>query len=390
MPAFTLSKEENQLIIDVHELSVSKIAERGAYLDRIGDDKVDWKIPEYLAKMNLLAPIVPVQYGGRGLSMMATTSIVEEIALGCAGAAATVVMNMYALTPLLINGSEKLKQHFLPDLCMERPHLACLAISEIMPAYDLERSSRPREDITRITTTAELKDDQIVLNGTKDFVMNGAASDFVVVLARSKESMQKSHLQMYVVPSKTPGIETGRVLNKVGMRSCHTVQLGLKDACIPVEYRVGRPGGGYFLLTQMYDRNMPLVAAIGVGVARAAFELTLQVARTNEMLNRNSNLNQYVSSTLVEMSTEIDAARLAVMRAAYYIDTDDNYSRAAYMSKLYATKVAQRITFLAADIIGRLGFTVGHPAEKYLRDAQMLSAVAGSEHLHKQVLSQQI
>ncbi|MBP1760527.1 MAG: acyl-CoA dehydrogenase [Firmicutes bacterium] len=390
MPAFTLSKEENQLIIDVHELSISKIAERGAYLDRIGDDKVDWKIPEYLAKMNLLAPIVPKEYGGRGLSMMSTTSIIEEIALGCAGAAATVVMNMYALTPLLINGSEKLKQHFLPDLCMERPHLACLAISEIMPEYDLDRSSRPREDITSITTTAELKDDQIVLNGTKDFVMNGAASDFVVVLARSKESKQKSHLQMYVVPGKTPGIETGRVLNKVGMRSSHTVQLGFRDACIPVEYRVGRTGGGYFLLTQMYDRNMPLVAAIGVGVARAAYELTLQVARTNKMLNRNSNLNQYVSSALVEMSTEIDAARLAVMRAAYYIDMDDNYSRAAYMSKLYATKVAQRTTFQAVDIIGRLGFTVGHPAEKYLRDAQMLSAVAGSEHLHKQVLSQQI
>jgi len=390
MPAFTLSKEENQLILDVHELSISKIAERGAYLDRIGDDKVDWKIPECLAKMNLLAPIVPKGYGGRGMSMMATTSIIEEIALGCAGAAAVVVMNMYALTPLLIYGSEKLKQQFLPDLCMERPHLASLAISEIMPEYDLERSSRPREDITSITTTAELKNDQIVLNGTKDFVMNGAASDFVVVLARSKESKQKSHLQMYVVPGKTPGVETGRVLNKVGMRSSHTVQLGFRDASIPVEYRIGRTGGGYFLLTQMYDRNMPLIAAIGVGVARAAYEFTLQVARTNKMLNRNSNLNQYVSSTLVEMSTEIDAARLAVMRASYYIDMDDNYSRAAYMSKLYATKVAQRTTFQAVDIIGRLGFTVGHPAEKYLRDAQMLSAVAGSEHLHKQVLSQQI
>lgn len=390
MPAFTLSKEENQLILDVHELSISKIAERGAYLDRIGDDKVDWKIPECLAKMNLLAPIVPKGYGGRGMSMMATTSIIEEIALGCAGAAAVVVMNMYALTPLLIYGSEKLKQQFLPDLCMERPHLASLAISEIMPEYDLERSSRPREDITSITTTAELKNDQIVLNGTKDFVMNGAASDFVVVLARSKESKQKSHLQMYVVPGKTPGVETGRVLNKVGMRSSHTVQLGFRDASIPVEYRIGRTGGGYFLLTQMYDRNMPLIAAIGVGVARAAYEFTLQVARTNKMLNRNSNLNQYVSSTLVEMSTEIDAARLAVMRASYYIDMDDNYSRAAYMSKLYATKVAQRTTFQAVDIIGRLGFTVGHPAEKFLRDAQMLSAVAGSEHLHKQVLSQQI
>lgn len=390
MSAFTFSKEENQLIRDVHELAVSKIAERGAYLDDIGDDKVDWKIPEYLAKMNLLAPIVPAEYGGRGLSMMATTAIIEEIALGCAGAAATVVMNMYALVPLLITGSEELKRQFLPDLCMERPHLASLAVSEITPEHDLDRSSRPREDITRITTTAELKNDKITINGMKDFVMNGAASDFVVVLARSKESKQKSHLQMYVVPGKTSGLEIGRVLHKVGMRSSHTVQLGFRDAVIPVEYRIGRVGGGYFLLTQILDRNMPLVAAVAVGVARAAYELTLKVVRTNRMLNRNTSINQYVSSALVEMTTEIDAARLSLMRAAFYIDSDDNYSRAAYLSKLYATQIAQHITFQAVEIIGRMGYTAGHPAEKYLRDAQMLSMVVGSEFLHKEILSQQL
>ena len=195
---------------------------------------------------------------------------------------------------------------------------------------------------------------------------------------------------MYVVPAKTPGIEIARVLNKVGMRSCHTVQLNFKDVSVPIDNRIGRHGGGYFLLTQIFDRNLPLSAAIAVGTARAAYELALQVARSNKMLNRTSNLNQYVSATLVEMTTEIDAARLAVMRAAYFIDIDENYSRVSYMAKLYATQVAQRVTFQAVDIIGRLGFTVGHPAEKYLRDAQMLSMVAGSEHLHKRVLSQQI
>lgn len=390
MPAFTLSKEENQLIIDVHELAISKIAERGAYLDKIGDDTVDWKIPEYLAKLNLLAPTVPSEYGGRGLSMLATTHIIEEIALGCAGAAAIVVMNTYALTPLLITGSEEQKRQYLPNLCMERPHLACTAISDTTPEHDFERSDRPHEDITRISTTAALQGEQIILNGSKDFVMNGAASDFMVVLARSKESKQKSHLQMYVVPAKTPGIEIARVLNKVGMRSCHTVQLNFKDVSVPIDNRIGRHGGGYFLLTQIFDRNLPLSAAIAVGTARAAYELALQVARSNKMLNRTSNLNQYVSSTLVEMTTEIDAARLSVMRAAYFIDIDENYSRVSYMAKLYATQVAQRVTFQAVDIIGRLGFTVGHPAEKYLRDAQMLSMVAGSEHLHKRVLSQQI
>jgi len=390
MPAFILSQEDNQLIRQVHELATSKIAERGAYLDTVGDDKVDWQIPELLAKKNLLAPTVPAEYGGRGLGMVATTQIIEELAIGCAGAAAIVVMNTYALTPVLITGSENMKKEFLPNLCSDRPHLACTAISETTPENDMERSERLHEDVTRITTTAALEGDRIIINGTKDFIMNGAAADFVVVLARSKESKQKSHLQMYLVPTQTPGIENVRVLNKIGMRSCHTVQMRFTDVSIPLDYRIGRPGGGYFLLTQTFDRNLPLIGAAGVGIARGAYELALEVARSNKMLNRESATNKFVLSALADMSTEIDAARLAVMRAAYFIDIDENYSRVAYMAKLYATQVAQKVTFQAVDIIGRMGYTVGHPAEKYLRDAQMLSMIAGSEYLQKRVLSEQL
>ncbi len=390
MPAFILSHEDNQLIRQVHELATSKIAERGAYLDTVGDDKVDWQIPELLAKKNLLAPTVPAEYGGRGLGMVATTQIIEELAIGCAGAAAIVVMNTYALTPVLITGSENMKKEFLPNLCSDRPHLACTAISETTPENDMERSERLHEDVTRITTTAALEGDRIIINGTKDFIMNGAAADFVVVLARSKESKQKSHLQMYLVPTQTPGIENVRVLNKIGMRSCHTVQMRFTDVSIPLDYRIGRPGGGYFLLTQTFDRNLPLIGAAGVGIARGAYELALEVARSNKMLNRESATNKFVLSALADMSTEIDAARLAVMRAAYFIDIDENYSRVAYMAKLYATQVAQKVTFQAVDIIGRMGYTVGHPAEKYLRDAQMLSMIAGSEYLQKRVLSEQL
>lgn len=390
MAAFTLSKEDNQLIRQVHHLAVGKIAERGAYLDTIGDDKVDWQIPQLLAEMNILAPTIPAEYGGRGLGMLATSHIIEELAVGCAGAASIVVMNVYALTPVLIAGSEELKREFLPNLCMERPHLACTAISETMQEFDLDRREKPHEDITRISTTAAMQGDNIIINGSKDFVMNGAAADFAVVFTRSSESKQKSQMQMLLVPTKTPGVEIGRALNKIGMRSCNTVQMNFNDVSIPREYKIGRSGGGYFLLTQTFDRNLPLIGAAGVGIARGAFELALNVARSNNTLNRESPMHKFVTSALAEMSTEIDAARLAVMRAAYFVDIDENYSRVAYMAKLYATQVAQKVAFQAVDIIGRMGFTVGHPAEKYLRDAQMLSMIAGSEYLHKRVLSEQL
>lgn len=384
-----LSKEENELIEEVRELASTKIAERGIHIDSIGDSKPDWLIPELLEKRNLLEPLLPKEYGGRGLSMLATTRVIEELAAGCAGSAAVVVMNSYAITPIIIAGSEELKTQFLSKKASERPHLACMAVSETNPEYDLERSEHPREDITRISTTASLEGDKIIINGTKDFVMNGGLADFIVVLARSRESKQKSRLQLYLVPSDTPGVEIIRTLNKVGMRSCHTVQLKFNNVCIPREYHIGSRGG-YLLLIQTFDYNLPLIGAMGVGVARAAYQLALDVARTTKMLDRNSQNYKLVTSILVDMTTRIDAARLAVMRAAYYIDIDENYSRVATMAKLYATKVAQEVSSQAVDIIGHYGFITGHPAEKYMRDAQMLSIISGSDHLHKQILSQQL
>jgi alkylation response protein AidB-like acyl-CoA dehydrogenase len=148
--------------------------------------------------------------------------------------------------------------------------------------------------------------------------------------------------------------------------------------------------GGYLLMLQTFDRNLPLVGAIGVGIAKGAYELALEAARSNEMLNRSSTNNRFIASTLVEMTTLIDAARLAVMRACYFIDLDENYSRVAIMAKRYATQGAQQVCSQAVDVIGRLGFIAGHPIEKYLRDAQMLSIISGSEALHKHVLSQQL
>ncbi|MEA1960335.1 MAG: acyl-CoA dehydrogenase family protein [Bacillota bacterium] len=390
MATFTLNKEEYQLVKQVQTLATNEIAERAQFLDTIGDETVDHVIPEVLAKTNLLFPTVPTEYGGRGLSMVAAASVIEELAVGDAGTAAIVVMNSYALTPVMIGGTKKVKDEFLPHLCTDRPHLICSAISETNTGYDLDRIDSPREDITRIATTAQKVDNKIYLNGKKDFVMNGGAADFIVVFARSTESKQKADLQMYLVPADVPGVEIVEILNKMGMRSCHTAKMVFNNVEIPMDYRVGGKGSGYLLMLQTFDRNLPLIGAIGVGIARGAYEQALEVATSNEMLNRGSVSSRLIATNLAEMSTLIDAARLSVLRAAYFIDIDENYSRVATMAKLYATRIAKQVCDQAVDVIGRLGFIAGHPIEKYVRDAQMLSIIAGSEGLHRHVLAQQL
>lgn len=384
------TQEEIDLIYEVRELATGKIAARATYLDSVGDEIQDWVIPELLARKNLLAPAVPKEYGGRGLSMLMHVALVEELAAGCAGAAAIVAANNYAITPILAAGSQALKQEFLPYLTTNNPNLACTAINETRADYSLERPEKSSEDLTRISSYVTQEEDKAVIKGSKDYIINGAAAKFILALVRSNVSKQKSKLQFYLIPNTATGIEVAEVLRKVGMRTCHTVTLNFDNVEIPESYRVGREGGGYLLLLQTFDRNRTLLGAIGVGVAKAAYELALEVARSNQVFNRSNSYNHYVASTLADLSTQIDAARLAVMRAAYYIDIDENYARVSIMAKLYATQVAQHVTSTAVDLIGRFGFLVGHPAEKYLRDAQMLSMIAGSDYLHKRVLASQI
>lgn len=384
-----LNDSDRQLIMEVRELASTHIAERGNHLDIIGDKEPDWVIPTLLAERNLLAPTLPNNYGGRGLSVMATATIIEELAVGCAGAAAIVVTNCYALTPIVVAGSKYLQEQFLPLITQKEPHLASSVINDVASELEDRPESIP-EDITRISTTISQQGNQVVINGNKDYIFNGAMADYMVVLARSIDSRHKSRLQFVVIPANTSGVHIVKPVLKIGMRSAHTVRLQYDHVTVPENYRIGRPGGGYFLLLQTFDRNLALVGAIGVGIARSAFELVRDLARQKDILGKNTTANYYFATALADMSAYINAARLSVARAAYQIDQEGNYSRVSAMAKLYATQVAQQVTSQAVDLVGRMGLVVGHPAEKYLRDAQMLSMVAGSDYLHRKTVADQL
>lgn len=385
-----LNNSDRQLIMEVRELASTQIAERGNHLDLIGDKEPDWVIPTLLAERNLLAPTLPNSYGGRGLSVMATAAVIEELAVGCAGAAAIVVTNCYALTPIVVAGSKYLQEQFLPMITQKKPHLASSVINDVASDFEADRTGSIPEDITRISTTISQQGNQVVINGNKDYIFNGAMADYMVVLARSIDSRHKSRLQFVVIPADTSGIHIVKPVLKIGMRSAHTVRLQYDNVTVPENYRIGRPGGGYFLLLQTFDRNLALVGAIGVGIARAAYELVRDLARQKDILGKNTTADYYFATVLADMSAHINAARLSVARAAYQIDQEGNYSRVSTMAKLYATQVAQQVTSQAVDLVGRMGFMVGHPAEKYLRDAQMLSMVAGSDYLHRKTVADQL
>lgn len=385
----TISDQDRELVMMVRELVQQKIAPKAVVYDTQGDDSFDWSAVDILSENNLLAPNISEEYGGRGLSHLTTTMIVEEIAAACAGVAAVVVANLHAASPLITAGTEEQRQEFLPLLTGNRARLGAIALMEHRPNLDILARSK-HVDIKGSSISGQEVQDALVLNGFKDYVMNGQVARFLTTIISRTPQGAKSGMQVAVLPMSLPGIRAGRVLNKLGLKYCNSCELILEDVVVEPRYMVGKPGSGFLVLMQNLDRAVPFTCAIALGVARAAYETALAVSKKRFIMGRPSFEESSISFTLADMAAKLNAARLSVHLASWLIDQDLDSSQASSKSKIIATRVAHEITSGAMEIVGGRAYVRGYPSEKYLRDAKMLSIIDGSEQFHKALIASQI
>ena len=372
---FQPSREQLELVKEVRVLIEKEIAPFALEMDARGDNDFDGRFIELLAQYNLIAPTVPKEFGGRGLSYLSMAMVVEEIAAGCAGLAACIVGVMHAITPILIAGTEKQKRTYLSLLTKGQPVLASFALTEPYGGSDL----------TSLKTSAKKLDKDYVLNGTKDYIVNGAVAEFVTACAQVRPEYGRGGLQFLLVPGKD--IKVSRVRNKMGIRYANTAQIIFDNTSVKEENVLGQEGSGYLLLTQTLDYGRALVGAVEVGIARAAYELALKYAREREQFGRPIFANQGISFPLVEMATIIDAARLLVWRACWLMDQNDDYSKESSMAKVFASEMAQKVTSKAIDIMGAAGYSSDGLLSMYYRDAKVGSIVEGTNNIQKMTIA---
>ncbi|MGH7068828.1 MAG: acyl-CoA dehydrogenase family protein [Acetobacteraceae bacterium] len=329
-----------------------------------------------LAELGVMGLNVPESYGGSGASALALVLAMEEMSAACAATASVVGAHFLATDSLLIGGSETLKQRFLVPA----------AKGEVLGAYALTEPMAG-SDVASMRTRAVREGERYHIQGVKHFISNGGEADFVVVYARTDPDAGHRGISAFVVERSTPGFSVGHSEDLMGIRGGRVYELTF-DCHVPLDHLVGTPGGGFKIAMAVLDRGRIEVAAMSLGIARAAFDDATAWSRQRVSFGHPIASYQGIQWMLADMETALEAARLLTYRAAWLRGrATGRFTREAAMAKLFASEAVGRITDLALQIHGGYGYTRSLPLERYLRDARILRIYEGTSEMQRNIIA---
>ena len=229
-----------------------------------------------------------------------------------------------------------------------------------------------------------------MLNGSKTFTTNGSKCDVAVAMAVTDKDEGKHGISAFIVPKGTPGFRPGKKERKLGHRASDTSEMIFENCRIPKENLLGKPGEGFVSSLKVLDGGRISIAAMSVGIAQAAFECARDYAEERHQFGKPIGSFQAIRFKLADMATEIDAARLLVQRAAFLKDRGQTVNKESAMAKLYASEVAVRTAEEGVQILGGYGYIRDYPAERYYRDAKLMTIGEGTSEIQRMVIARQL
>ena len=373
-----LSEEQQLAQRTARDFAREKVLPRAREIDEHG--KVPPELIREMASLGFMGIYVPESYGGAGLDALSYALVSEEINRACASTG--VIMSSHVslvVDPLLHYGSDAQKDRFLRPLA-SGAKLGCFALSE--PASG--------SDAAAMRTSARRDGDAWVLNGTKNFITNGASAEIALVFAQTDANARQRGIAAFVVEKGTPGFSVGKLEHKLGIRGSDTAQLIFQDCRVPATNLLGEAGGGFKIALSTLDGGRISIAAQAVGIARACLEDSLAYAKEREAFGKKIVEFQAIQWKLADMATEIDAARLLVWRAATLKDRGEDHILAAAQAKLFASDVAVRAARECVQIFGGYGYLTDFPAERHYRDAKITEIYEGTSEIMNLVIAEEI
>ncbi len=376
---FLLSDEQKALKQTVHEFAENEIRPVALELDESGE--FDWEPVRKAAKLELTFSGVPEEYGGPGLGMLDNVIVIEELGWGCVGIAACIALNQIAILPVLLAGSEEQKKEYLTRLTdPDNPLLCAFGLTE----------PEAGSDAASLKTRAVRDGDDYVINGNKCFITNGGVSDFYTIFATVDPEQKYQGITAFLMDADTPGFSVGKIEHKMGMRASQTAELVLEDVRVPAANILRGEGQGFYVAMEVLDTSRPGVGAIGVGLARAAFEEALAYSKQRVQFGRPICRQQAIGFMLADMATKVDYARLLCYRAAWMLDNGIDAIKESSMAKYVGTDIAMEVCTDAVQIHGGYGYMKEYLVEKLFRDAKILQIVEGTNQIQRLVLSAQL
>ena len=338
------------------------------------------KVFKELGKAGMMGILVPHEYGGAGLGYFEYASIIIEIAKVCGSIGLSVAAHNSLCTNHIITfGNEEQKKKYLPKL----------ATAEFIGAWGLTEPNTG-SDAGNMQTTAVKEGNDWILNGTKSWITHGKSGDIAVVIVRTGEPRAKNNATAFIVERGTKGFAAGKKENKLGMRASETAEMIFDDCRISDAQRLGEVGDGFKQSLKILDGGRISIAALGVGIAKGAYEAALQYSKERYQFNQPIANFQGISFKLADMATEIMASELLLMQACDLKERHLKVTQQSAMAKYYTSEVAVKVATDAVQIFGGYGYTKDFPVEKYYRDAKLCTIGEGTSEIQKLVIAREV
>ena len=373
---FDLSPEQELVRDTVRRFALERVAPLAAELDR--EKRFPYELVAELAGLGLLGMTIPEEYGGAGGDTLSYALAIEELTRVDSSVAITVAAHHSLGTlPIWLFGTEEQKREWLPDLASGR-RLAAFGLTE--PGAG--------SDAAAIRTTARLEGGEWVIDGSKIFITN-AGTDITacVVIAALTAEGEFSNL---IVPNGTPGYTISPPMDKLGWRASDTRELSFAGARVPEGNLLGPRGAGLRQFFQILSGGRISVAAMGVGLAQGCYDLAFAHAREREQFGRPIGSFQAVQQKLVDIATELEAARFLTYKAAWEKDGGREFATTAAMAKLYSGELSHRAANWALQIHGGAGFMEEHPIARFYRDQKVLEIGEGTNEVQRLVIARHL
>ena len=377
---FDLTKEQKMIRAEVRNFAKKEIAPRAEELEHSGEFAYD--IYAKMAKLGLMGIPIPEAYGGMGSDWVGLHLAIEELSKAdiTFGAMIDVTTSVVA-QELNVFGTEAQKQKWLVPI----------ANGEKFGAFGLTEPDAG-SDAAALRTTAELRGDEWVLNGTKQFITNiGLDNASIVLIAATVSGPDRGEIiSTFIVPKDSPGFKLGKEYRKMAWHASATHEVILSDCRIPKDYLLGDPDRGFAQHLAVLETGRISIAAMAVGVAQACLEESLKYARGRQQFGQPIFNFQAIQFKLADMAVAIELARNQYLKAAWLKDQGREHAFEASAAKLYASEMVEKVASDAVQIHGGYGYMEEYPVSRYYKSVKLLQIVEGTSEVQRMLIGRKL
>ena len=376
--SFELTNDQKMIRDSVKEFVERKVAP--TVMDRDNSKEFPQEIVDELGELGMLGIYHDEQYGGGGFDVVSFCLVLEEIARWDASLALTVASHTSLGTGhIALAGNHEQKMKYMPELTSGKK-LAAWCLTE--PGSG--------SDASGMKTTAIKKGDKYILNGSKIFITQGSVGDTYVVLAKTDPNKGTKGISAFIVEREWDGVKPGPGMHKLGMNSSDTTEVVFENVEVPADNLLGEEGMGFVDTMKVLDGGRVGIAALSVGIARGALEESLQYSMERKQFGTAIGNFQYLEGKMVDMATEIEAARLLTLRAAWLKDNEKPFTAEASMAKLFASELSVKASLEAVQIHGGYGYTKEYHVERFLRDSKLMTIGEGTSEVQRLIIAREL